>query len=96
MMGLLFTLFAVGLLGAVVLCIVPRWRWLAPLALIPVLGSVGAFALCWGLAISLEQLPNSAQLSGFGFFGGYVLGGLMGAGVGCWSAWLLIRSRLPR
>jgi hypothetical protein len=86
MMGLLFAIFAVGLLGAVVLLFVRPWRWLVPFALIPVLASVSSLLICWGLAFSLEHLFASQKAGGIGFFGGYVCGGLLGAGAGAFLA----------
>ena len=95
MMGFLFTLGGGGLLAAVVLAIVPAWRRWVPFALVPVLAAVGAFVSCWGLAVGLERLFASGQVGGIGFFGGYLCGGLLGAALGAWSAYRLIRRRVP-
>ena len=91
MMSLLFTIFAAGTVGGIILCVVRSLRRFAPFALVPVLAAVGSLLFCWGLAVGLERLFVSQQAGGIGFFGGYVLGGLLGAGVGTWLALVLTR-----
>ena len=88
MMGLLFMLFITGLALGAVLAFVPTWRSRAPLAIIPILASLGSCAGAWGGAIGLESLISSPA-GGAGFFGGYVLGGILGAGAG----WRIARAR---
>ena len=78
---LLLLLFVAGLLSAPVLYLVPGRR-LAPYALVPIFGAVSALVSCVGLSIGLEQLFASQQAGGLGFIGGYLLGGLLGAGAG--------------
>jgi len=91
MMGLLFAVFAAGIVGGIILCLVRFLRRFAPFALVPVLAAFGSLLFCWGLAVGLECLFASQQAGGIGFFGGYVLGGLLGAGVGTWQALKLTR-----
>jgi len=91
MMGLLFSVFAAGIMCGIILCVVRSWRRHAPFALVPILASVGSLTFCWGLAAGLERLFASQRVGGIGFFGGYVLGGLLGAGVGIWLALGLTR-----
>ncbi len=94
MLGLLFMLFVAGLLSAPVLYLVPGRR-LAPFALVPIFGAVGAFVSCVGLSIGLEQLFASQRVGGLGFFGGYLLGGLLGASAGFRLARRLVRRQVP-
>lgn len=91
MMGLLFAVFAAGIVGGIILCLVRPLRRLAPFALVPVLAAFGSLLLCLSLGVGLERLFVSQQAGGIGFFGGYVLGGLLGAGVGTWLALKLTR-----
>lgn len=95
MMGLLFAIFAAGVLSAMVLCLTCSLRRFAPFALVPVLAAVGSLLFCWGLGISLERLFASSQAGGIGFFTGYVFGGLLGAGAGAWLALALTRRLGP-
>ena len=81
MMGFLFMMFVAGLGLGAVLALVPSWRRRAPLALIPVLASLGSCAGAWGGAVGLEALISS-RAGGVGFFGGFMMGGLLGAGAG--------------
>lgn len=53
LMGLLFGVFATGLLSAVVLSLVRPWRRSLPLVVVPILGATGSLLLCWGLAVGL-------------------------------------------
>ena len=94
MTGLLFTLFVGGLLSASILCFMPGWRWLAAFAPVPILGAVGAFASCLGLAFILDYLPDLQEAGGIGILAGYVLGGLCSAWLGGRLAWRLVH-RLP-
>jgi hypothetical protein len=80
MMGLLFTLFLAGLGLGAVLALRPAWRSRAPLALIPMMASMGSCGGAWGGALSI---------GGVGFFGGYVVGGVLGASAG----WRVARQR---
>lgn len=95
MMGLLFTVFAAGVVGGMVLCLIRSLRRHAIFALVPVLAAVGSLLFCWGLAVGLERLFASQLAGGIGFFGGYVFGGLLGAGVGAWLALALARRLSP-
>ena len=94
MMGLLFVVCAAGLLTAAILAIARPWRWCVPVALVPVLAAVGAFAFCWGLALGLERMFHSQQAGGVGFFGGYIVGGVLGGSVGTWLAYDLIGAKV--
>lgn len=98
MMGFLFALFVAGAGLGGVLALVPAWRRWAPLALVPTLASIGSCAAAWSGAIGLEALMRSSSAGGAGFFGGYVLGALLGAAAGWWiarrrGAWSLSRWR---
>lgn len=94
MMGLLFVIFTIGVLCAVCLFMVRPWRRFAPFAGVPILASIGALVLSWGLAVGLEQIFASQSAGGIGFFGGYALGAVVGAALGYWLA--LRSTRRPR
>ena len=87
MMGLLFFLFVSGLLGAVALTWVPTLRPARPFVLVPISAAVGAFVLSWGIACGLDAIFHTGLL---GFFSGYCLGGLLGAGCGFFWALCII------
>ncbi len=90
MMGLLFVMFTAGALSAAFLFIRRPWRRFIPFVWVPILASTGALVLCWALALGLEQLFASSRAGGVGFFAGYILGGLLGGGLGYWRAQRLI------
>jgi hypothetical protein len=83
MMGLLFVTVAVGVAAGIFFALVkPLRKWALFVALPPILGGLVSFASSWGLSLSLEQLLHSERWAGVGFFGGYVVGGLLGCGAG--------------
>ncbi len=93
MMGLLFSLFVIGIIGGVISLLLPPCRRFAPLVfLVPIFTSVAAFCCSCGLAIGLEKIFQSTAAGGIGFFGGYSLGGLVGGGLGLVLALRRIRS----
>ena len=95
MMGFLFLLIIAGVFAGVVCLLFRRLRsWALFVALPPILGGAFSFALCWGLAFSIERLLHSERWAGIGFFGGYAGGGLLGAGIGLLLA-LKVRPRGP-
>ena len=95
MMGILFLLIIVGVFAGVVCLLFRRLRsWALFVALPPVLAGAFSFALCWGLSLSIDRLFHSNRWAGVGFFGGYVVGGLLGGGIGLLLA-LKVRSRAP-
>jgi hypothetical protein len=84
LMGILFSLFCLGLilgLGA----FVPRLRKVAiPGAAFLTIGSTSACALSWGLAVGAEKAFSTdvGEIAFFvGYAGGFVLGGYLGAAV---------------
>jgi hypothetical protein len=93
MMGLVFTLFVAGIIGGVAMYALRPLRHLSPFALVPIIGSLGALLLCWGLAVGLERAFTSERAGGLGFFGGYAFGGLLGAWLGYRLA-LSLRARM--
>ena len=83
MMGFLFLLIIAGVFAGLACLMFRRLRsWALFVALPPILAGLLSFALCWGLSLSIEQLLHSERWSGIGFFGGYVGGGILGAGIG--------------
>ena len=90
MLAVLFMLFFAGLLSAPILYLVPGRR-LAPYALVPLYGAVGAFVLSISLFIGLYVFFESTRVVSLGFYGGYLLGGLLGAGTGLRVAQHLVR-----
>jgi hypothetical protein len=87
MMGLCFCLCVFGLCAGAVAFIWRRFRHFAPFVLLmPLLAGIGAFILSWGLAFLLEKSTSAAPFGGFGFFGGYAVGGLGGGIIGLISA----------
>jgi hypothetical protein len=94
MMGFLFFLIVAGLFFGLLLVIVRPWKSLAPFIAFPlILAGLFAFALCWGLGFSAEKLLHSESIASLGFLGGYVVGGLLGGGLGLVLA-LKVRRRL--
>jgi hypothetical protein len=86
MMGFLFMLFFGGLIAGLFLWVITPLRRFTRFALVPILASLIAFVASLGLAVSLEAISGSDSLGGLGFFGGYTLGGLGGAGLGAYFA----------
>ena len=93
MFGFIFTLLVVGGLGTIVAVGDPKNTRLAPfIGFTALFAGIGALSLCVLLTFIGQQLLHSETLGGLGFFGGYVLGGLIGAGFGLYRAF---RRRLP-
>ncbi len=83
MMGFVFMLMVVGGLASLVAAADGRYARLAvyvgPTSLF---AGLAALFLSVGLAVFCEQVLGSRLLSGLGFFGGYSVGILGGAGLG--------------
>jgi hypothetical protein len=93
MMGFVFVLFVAGIIGGIVLYACSSLRHLSPFAFVPIVASLGALLLCWGLAVGLERAFASERAGGLGFFGGYALGGILGTWLGYRLA-LSLRARM--
>src|ERR1700730_14586765 len=94
MMGFVVVLLAVGVLGGIILFTWKTLRHYSPFAPVAITGALGALILCWTLALGLERTFNS-EIGGAGFFGGYAVGGAVGAWLGYRVA-LLLRARYRR
>jgi hypothetical protein len=85
MAGFVIVLFAAGVLSGIGMFLFAPLRPLSPFALVAVFASLGAALLCWIFGIGLERAFGESA-GGIGFFGGYILGGLLGALLGYKSA----------
>jgi hypothetical protein len=93
MFGFIFTLLVVGGPGTLVALGDPKNARLAPyIGFTALFAGIGALSSCMLLTFIGQLLVQSETLGGLGFFGGYVLGGLMGAAFGLYRAY---RRRLP-
>src|ERR1700730_11901751 len=93
MMGFVFVLFVAGIISGILLYAIRSLRHLSPFACVPIIASLGALLFCWGLAVGLEHAFTSERIGGLGFFGGYALGGILGAWLGYRLA-LSLRARM--
>lgn len=88
-MGLSFSVVAFGLTGGVLLFLFRTSRPRFLFALLPaVVGGILSIASSWRLVSLVERFGDRA--AGFGFFGGYFLGGAVGAIAG-----LLLAQNFP-
>ena len=95
MFAFLFTLLVIGGLGTLVAIGDPLNARLAPYIGFPaLLGGLGALSLSLLLALIGYQLLSSDTVAAVGFFAGYIVGGLVGAGFGLMRA-IRRRSRIP-
>ena len=85
MMGFLFALGAISVTWFVGCLVVRRLRTFAAFALVPASAAILSFIVCWGSAVLLETFLGET-VAGAAFFGGYALGGLLGALGGYLSA----------
>ena len=87
MFGFIFTLLVVGGLGTLVAVGDPKNARLAPyIGFTALFAGIGAVSLCVSFTFIGQQLLRSETLGGLGFFGGYVIGGLIGAIFGSYCA----------
>jgi len=101
MMGFLFFLFIAGIWNAIMLILLSfikplRFlrRIVACFVLIPIFSSFVSFCLSWGLSIGLEEIFSSS-IGGIGFFGGYLLGLLIGACLGFYISYRISPFKFP-
>ncbi len=92
MMGFLLALIVMGIVAGLALLAIPQWRSFAGFALVPLLAGITSLCASWALGVGLEAAFNSDGAGGIGFFGGYALGGLLGAALG-WAAAVRIKWR---
>jgi len=94
MMGFVVVLFEAGLIGGIILYFIKSLRHLSPFVLVAAAGALGAFLLFCTFTIGIESnrvaIPYSIGLSIS--FGGYIIGGVLGALCGCRLA-IMIRRR---
>ena len=91
MMGLVLTLIVLGGFASLVTLADPHRASFAPLAFCMFWAGLGALCLSLGLAFVGREVLHSDGFEGFGFFGGYALGGVGGGLLG-----LVIASRRRR
>ena len=101
MMGLLFTLFIIGVWNAVVLgalSFINPLRFfryiIAYFSLIPIFSSFTSFCLSWSFGIGLETMFSS-DIGGVGFYFGYLSGLFIGACLGFYVGYRLRPFKLP-
>jgi len=92
MLGFAFSTFVFGAILGLILFFLPWTRRYYTFAFIPIIGGVGAVILCMFASLTLEQLI-STTVGGYGFFGGYIFGGLLGAFIGLRIALKYSRTR---
>ena len=78
MLGSAFATFWIGITLGAILYLLPSTRRSYTFAFIAISGSIGAVVSCICASLSLEHFVNPI-LGGYGFFGGYALGGILGA-----------------
>jgi hypothetical protein len=89
MMGFVLVLFVGGIISGVALYAFSSLRHLSPFAFVPIIASLCALVLCWGIAVGLDRAFASERISGLGFLGGYAVGGLLSAWLGYrFALWL--------
>jgi len=86
LMGLLFTLFFLGLLSALFIAFRKTRIFAVYASFVLISLSLSSFCFFWGLGLFGEMILGSKLLANVGMLAGFTFGGLVGAGMGFFAA----------